>query len=142
MALKKQRLVVSLCAMLISQYAYSETIFYCETENGKKVEIQDLGEIIHYRYGKQLYHPELALTIPRALASTYQWMGAGRSEYYSVSVPNKSTVYSVYTSRERRPDGVLESGIYVESNGQSIATIRCKNDTLYEQLMGVDLKQD
>ncbi|WP_250464804.1 hypothetical protein [Microbulbifer litoralis] len=122
--------------------ALAETLFYCETEGGKKVEVQDLGSLINYRFGKKLYDPEMELTLPRERATTYQWPGAGPTESYSVFIPNGKIVYIVYTSRERRPGGEMESGILVRAGGVELATINCKPDTLFEKLMGVDLPKE
>ena len=132
-----------LSTLFVSPSVFADTLFYCQTQSNKQVEVQDLGSIIHYRFGKKLVEPELAFTVFRDLASTYQWIGAGSNEYYSVSIPNESAqnsiVYRVFTSREREPDGKVESGIDVLSKGKIIATILCQNESVYEQLMGVDL---
>lgn len=144
-AVKKAFVVglISLSAFAASPSAFADTLFYCQTQSDKQIEVQDLGSIIHYRFGKKLVEPELALTVSRDLASTYQWIGAGSSEYYSVSIPNESVdnsiVYRVFTSRERKPDGKTESGIDVLSQGKIMATILCHNESVYEQLIGVDL---
>ena len=131
---------MSLFTLLVGPHALADTLFYCQTQSGKQIEVQDVAGIIHYRFGEKLYEPELALTVPRDLASSYQWIGAGSNEYYSVSIPNESIIYRVFTSRERKPDGLTESGVDVVLNGKNIATILCSNDTVYQQLMAVDLK--
>lgn len=144
-AVKKTFVVglISLSAFAASPSVFANTLFYCQTQSGKQVEVQDFGSIIHYRFGKKLVEAELQLTVSRDLASTYQWIGAGSNEYYSVSIPNPSAqnaiVYRVFTSRERKPDGKTESGIDVLSQGKIMATILCQNESVYEQLIGVDL---
>lgn len=70
MSIKRKRLLATLLGlMLVAENSYAKTVFYCETQNGKKVEVQDLGNIINYRFGTELFNPELELTVPRSSAT-------------------------------------------------------------------------
>ena len=45
--------------------ANSDTLFYCQTANGKQVHIQQHDGNVRYRFGKNLTHPELEFTQPK-----------------------------------------------------------------------------
>ena len=44
--------------------ANKDTLFYCQFNNGKQVRIEQHGDKIRYRFGKNLAHPELAFERP------------------------------------------------------------------------------
>ena len=132
----------SLLVSFTSSVGNAKTIFYCETENGKQVEVQTIGEYVHYRFGEKLYQPEIELTVNKDDSSTYQWFGVGSTEYYDVGIPNQNTTYKVFTSRERRPEGKYETGISVWNKDKVIAHIYCRNGSLHENLIGVDLPEE
>ena len=67
----------------LSQNSTDYLLFYCQTENGKRIELYDLGDTIRYSFGPE-NDPEIVLDAPRDQASTYQWAGVGRSIHYSV----------------------------------------------------------
>ena len=41
-----------------------DTLFYCQFNNGKQVRIEQLGDKIRYRFGKNLARPELVFEQP------------------------------------------------------------------------------
>lgn len=120
----------------------SETLFFCDTQKGnKQIEVCDAGKTISYSFGKKGQRPELALAVPRAEASTYQWQGIGRWMSYSVNIPNAEHVYTVFWGVDRLEEKhPIEAGVNVEKNGKLLATIYCKEKGLINNLEGVDLK--
>ena len=56
-------------ALLLSGTAFAapankDTLFYCQFNNGKQVRIEQHGDKIRYRFGKNLARPELAFERP------------------------------------------------------------------------------
>ncbi|MGD8109971.1 hypothetical protein [Vibrio sp. TRT 17S01] len=142
---KKNRVLFIAYFLLVKFFpsqVHAETIFYCETMNGKQVEVQIVGDLVQYRFGDKLYKPEMELVIPREETYTFQWLGAGVSEYYDVTIPNNSIFYKVFISRERTPKGKFESGIGVWSKDTLITKIYCRKDSLYEALYDVRLPRE
>lgn len=45
--------------------ATADTLFYCQTANGKQVHIRQHDSNVHYRFGKNLTRPELEFTQPK-----------------------------------------------------------------------------
>ena len=45
--------------------ANKDTLFYCQFNNGKQVRIEQHGDKIRYRFGKNLARPELAFEQPK-----------------------------------------------------------------------------
>lgn len=116
-------------------------VFSCATTKNKMVEVCDAGSTINYSYGRKGASPELALSIPRNQASTFQWNGIGRYINYRVSVPNGATVYTVFTSLDKlSTKGPRAAGIDVETKGDLVATLQCKPGSVQEHLEGVNLK--
>ncbi|MFZ1387483.1 MAG: hypothetical protein WBP46_12925 [Thiolinea sp.] len=120
----------------------SETLFFCDTQKGnKQIEVCDAGKTISYSFGKKGQRPELALAVPRAEASTYQWQGIGRWMSYSVNIPNAEHVYTVFWGVDRLEEKhPIEAGVNVEKNGKLLTTVYCKEKGLINNLEGVDLK--
>lgn len=117
-------------------------LFQCETKNGKEVLLCDRGETLGYSYGKTSEPPELALSVPRDQATTFQWQGVGRWVNYSVTVPNGSTRYTVFTSVDQLSDDhEFEAGVIVTADGEEIARILCR-EPIKHNLEDVDLKQE
>jgi hypothetical protein len=118
------------------------TIFQCTTKNDKQVLVCDLGDTLSYSFGKAGSTPEIVVSVPRSAASTSQWKGVGRWIYYSVTIPNGNTKYTVFTSLDRSSDShEFESGISVDVNGDEVAKIECRNLTA-NNLTGIDLKEE
>ncbi|MDO9434964.1 hypothetical protein [Hydrogenophaga sp.] len=121
----------------------AKTLFSCDTKAGKKIELCDNGKTIGYAFGRPSAPPELALNVPRAKATTFQWEGFGRYENYSVNVPNGKTTYSVFWSRDKNsPRQAVESGVNVLVGGKEIATVQCVPASVVNQLVGVDLPRE
>ncbi len=116
-------------------------LFFCNTVNDKVIELCDAGATIHYRFGRPNATPELALRVPRHLATTWQWQGIGRWMRYSVEVPNGDTHYDVFFSVDRLSDEhPVEAGVEVTINRQQVARVACRDDgAFFQQLEGVDL---
>ncbi|CAI3932668.1 hypothetical protein [Commensalibacter papalotli (ex Botero et al. 2024)] len=125
--------------------AKNTTIFECTTTNRKIVTVTMDHNKIYYKFGKQQSTPELSFSIPKSKASTYQWMGAGRSIYYTVNVPNGHITYTLYSSMDRlTKDHKTESGIIVQKANKEIARILCdENNKFYtNNIEGIDLPSE
>ena len=121
----------------------AKTLFACDTKAGKKIELCDRGATIGYTFGRPSAPPELALNVPRAKASTFQWEGFGRYENYNVNVPNGTTTYSVFWSRDKNsPKQAIESGVNVLAGDKQIATVQCVATSVVNHLVGVDLRKE
>ena len=62
--------VLFISALLLSGTAFAapankDTLFYCQFNNGKQVRIEQHGDKIRYRFGKNLARPELAFEQPK-----------------------------------------------------------------------------
>jgi len=113
-------------------------LFYCRTTNGKKVEICDAGETIRYAYGKIRGRPEIALSIERNEARMRPWNGIGRWVSYSVLIRNGATTYEASIAFDRLSDED-EAGIYVFADGELVAEIPCKLDTVRQSINSTEL---
>lgn len=129
-------------ALALACSGHEKLIFSCTTTKEKHVEVCDAGKSIRYSFGKKGAKPEMALSVPRAAATTYQWNGIGRYASYIVSVPNGKTVYNVFSGVDRLTDEhTIIAGINVETNSQHIATIQCKPSTVQSHIEGIDLRE-
>lgn len=119
----------------------NKTIFFCNTENGKQIEVCDAKKTINYLFGRAQKKPELAINVVRDEASTYQWVGVGQTEYYSVDIPNGNTIYHVFwgSDRSAEPEN-LAAGVEVIIDKLTVATVYCKAGGLVNNMLGVDLK--
>jgi hypothetical protein len=123
-----------------SECQAASLIFSCTTTKHKRVEVCDSGSKITYSFGKLGSKPELALSIPRASASSHQWDGMGPMSY-SVNIPNGNTVYSVFWTAQRDPDAAqpISAGVDVQIDGASAATVECVPDTAQQNIEEIDL---
>jgi hypothetical protein len=118
-----------------------EPVFSCTTTKGKYVEVCDADKVIQYSFGKKGEKPEMALSIPRAEATTYQWSGFGRNMTYSVQIPNSGTVYEVFSSTDKMSDEhARTSGINVLVGEKLVASLACKDATVVNNIEGISLK--
>ncbi len=120
----------------------SETLFACTTAKGKVIEVCDAGKTITYSFGSRQSKPEIALSVPRDKATTYQWEGIGRYMSYAVDIPNGSTTYSVFMGMDRMSEAhAVEAGVQVLNNGRLLATVNCVDKNLVGNLEGVKLSK-
>jgi hypothetical protein len=120
--------------------AGSKTLFSCSTAKGKLIEVCDAGKTIHYSFGSPQGKPDIALSVPRKEATTFQWAGVGRYLSYSVDIPNGKTTYSVYHSTDRITEAhATEAGVNVLIKGDLVATVKCVGKKMVTNLEGVDL---
>lgn len=124
--------------------AGDKRLFFCNTVNNKVIQLCDAGATINYSFGRPNTQPELALQVPRHLASTWQWQGVGRWMSYSVVVPNGNTRYQIFFSVDRLSDEhPIEAGVDVEIGGKHIVRVECRDDGhLVQNLEGVDLRPE
>ena len=62
--------ILLISALFLSGTAFAaptnqDTLFYCQFNNGKQVRIEQHGDKIRYRFGKNLARPELAFELPK-----------------------------------------------------------------------------
>ncbi len=144
--MKKISLLLALCCASPALYAtcnsVKNTIFQCTTHNHKVIQLCDHNKNIQYSFGKAKQPPELSIAVNRSQTRTWQWHGFGRSETYSVTVPNGKTLYRVFSSFDKIEQKHY-AGVEVEKNGQLLTTVYCnENKAMINQLMGVDLPPD
>ena len=85
--------------------------------------------------------PELAITVPREMATTSQWRGIGRWISYSVTITNGNTNYTVFTDLDRMTEAhEFEAGVSVDVNDKEIARILCI-EPIVHHLEGIELKE-
>lgn len=120
----------------------SETLFFCHTKKAnKQIEVCDAGKTISYSFGKKGQKPELAISVPRSQASTFQWQGIGRYISYAVNIPNGDYNYNVFWGVDRLTDEhAVEAGVNVEKKGELLTTVYCQEKGLINNLEGVKLK--
>lgn len=120
----------------------SETLFFCNTKKAnKRIEVCDAGKTISYSFGKKGQKPELAISVPRSAASTYQWQGIGRYISYAVNIPNGAYNYNVFWGVDRlTEEHAVEAGVNVEKKGELLTTVYCQEKGLINNLEGVKLK--
>ena len=116
-----------------------KTVFRCTTAQGKAIELCDAGASIEYAFGRPQGKPEIVVTQPRASVTTYQWQGIGRTQSYTVNVPNGDTVSSVYDTFDSI-DRIQESGVVVEIKGRQVATVKCSGRDTVSNLQGIKLR--
>lgn len=116
-------------------------LFEClAQQSGKQILLCDAGKTIDYSFGKPNAKPELALSVPRGSASTYQWQGIGRYMSYAVNVPNGEFNYRVFWGVDRLNEAhPEEAGVQVEKDDGLLATVTCNLKTLEQNLEGVEL---
>ncbi|MDD5391622.1 MAG: hypothetical protein PHE17_01250 [Thiothrix sp.] len=150
MTYTKSTFAALLVGAILSNSAYaactggSKTLFHCIAQkNGKQIEVCDAGKTIDYSFGKPGKKAELALSVPRDDVTTWQWNGVGRYMSYTVNIPNGDHLYRVFWGVDRMTDEhAVEAGVHVEKNGELLATVDCKADTVEQNLEGVDLKPE
>jgi len=74
-----------------------DTLFYCQFNNGKQVRIEQLGDKIRYRFGKNLARPELVFEQPTnrvyQVYSTPLWDNNQRGEVIEIHLRNSDASY-------------------------------------------------
>lgn len=119
--------------------ANQKTVFRCTTAQGKMIEVCDAGTSIDYAFGRPQAKPEIVVSQPRGSVTTYQWQGIGRTQSYTVNVPNGDTVYSVYETYDSI-DQTQESGVVVEIKGRQVATVKCSGRDTVSSIQGIKLR--
>jgi hypothetical protein len=122
----------------------SKTVFLCTTPKGKQIELCDAGKIIEYSFGKP-HKAEIIIRVPRNQVTMTPWNGMGSFMNTHVNIPNKTTVYSVYsgvykpTSENENEPIKQEAGVEVFVNNNSVATVQCSAQIVVNELEGMDL---
>jgi hypothetical protein len=138
------RIALSMALIMAAQGAMAacqpsqKTVFRCSTTQGKVIEVCDSGTAIEYSFGRPQAKPEIVVSQPRNAVTTQQWQGIGRYQYYSVNVPNGSTVYSVFDAYDSI-DQRRESGVSVEVGGK-LVTVKCSGRDTVANIEGIKLR--
>ncbi len=122
----------------------STTLFSCiAKKSGKQIEVCDAKKTINYTFGKPGKTPELAIAAKRADVSTFQWQGIGRYISYAVNIPNGEYLYRVFWGADRlTEEHAVEAGVNVEKKGKLLATVYCTEDSIQQNIEGVNLKPE
>lgn len=132
-------LMSSLSLSVYAKCGNNQTVFSCDTKKGKHIEVCDNKKTIEYSFGKIGAKPELLINVPRYKATTFQWHGIGRSETYSVDIPNDNAVYNVYWSVDKMSRGYpVSAGVNVSLDGAYVNTVECAKN-IKENIVGIDL---
>lgn len=119
-----------------------QILLHCQTTNQKEIMLCDNGRTLEYSFGEVGASPDLALSVPRNQARTFQWQGFGRWINYSVTVANDDAKYTVFTSVDRMDDAHrFEAGVVATVDNEEVARVLCKSPVKHA-LEGVDLKRD
>lgn len=120
----------------------SQEIFHCKTKNNKEVLLCDKGKTLEYSFGKTGMPPELAISVPRETATTWQWKGIGRWLSYSVTITNGDTKYTVFTGLDRVDEAhEFEAGISVHVGDERVARILCV-EPIVHNIEGIELREE
>jgi len=156
----KRHAIIHLIFLLFTTSAYakceagSKTIFSCITQKGKQIEVCDAGKTIIYSFGNPKAKPEIVIANPRNKVSTYQWQGVGRYIHYSVEITKGNTTYSVFHAVDKHKGNTtdghpvdklaeehgIEAGVNVTINDKLVATVKCTEKSIINNIEGVDLK--
>ena len=94
--------ILLISALFLSGTAFAattnqDTLFYCQFNNGKQVRIEQLGDKIRYRFGKNLARPELVFEQPTnrvyQVYSTPLWDNNQRGEVIEIHLRNGDASY-------------------------------------------------
>lgn len=116
--------------------SYSETLFYCQTTQGKQVRVQKQNDTITYAFGKSLNNPELALVKPRSDVHIGHeaYSGGGAS---IISIPNDGYIYEIRSgirkiSWEANASKTHEDfgELTVLRDDKTLAEIKCRPETI------------
>ncbi|KGQ33206.1 hypothetical protein [Gallibacterium anatis] len=139
--------LIPLCVItLISNNAFSdENLFFCETENGKKIYLSKDNEFFTYKAinaktgEKELIFKNRIEDVREITPEDYQY--TGRSLNYSYEVKNGSYSYVLTTSTDRI---TLENSSYITilKNGKDIKELICKNNRNKEESINFDTKNE
>ena len=111
--------ILLISALFLSGTAFAaptnqDTLFYCQFNNGKQVRIEQLGDKIRYRFGKNLARPELVFEQPTnrvyQVYSTPLWDNNQRGEVIEIHLRNGDASYIAdKTSTIGKPEYTLSA---------------------------------
>lgn len=138
--LKISGLLIVSSSMLSAACAPKNLIFSCQTVKGKIIEVCDNKNTITYSFGKSGQTPEITVNAKRNKVTTYQWNGIGNWMSYSVNIPNGKTNYNVFFGVDRNDENhPIEAGVMVNIGDKTVATVKCAEDKITNNIEGVDL---
>ena len=129
-----KKLAITLLLGLTAQAAFANTMFSCQTNNGKQLSLTLVGDSFEYKFGKpnktELTFKNKISDIFNENRETSSWLGTG---YFVLSVEMVNGKYSyIITRRDPRTNAPIEAEVEVFNNGKSLATVECKPKTIYE----------
>ena len=137
--------ILLISALFLSGTAFAaptnqDTLFYCRFNNGKQVRIEQHGDKIRYRFGKNLARPELVFEQPTnrvyQVYSTPLWDNNQRGEVIEIHLRNGSASYvATVTSTIGKPEYTLSA-----ENADTKHIMTCKERGAFVNLrMALDL---
>ena len=125
--IKKIIVAVLVSTISVSGFAANHLIFSCTNNQGKKVEVKEIGQNIQYSFGRS-ENPELVFknskTQARQLTKDYGAIGQGAR---FIVLQNGSFSYIPYARivNKYEKGEHSEYGVWVEKNGSPVSEIKC-----------------
>ncbi len=121
-----------------AQAGKNELIFSCKTENNKQISIIKNGEIIEYKFGKQLDHPDLKIvTKTKELIKDFE-NASGRYFTNAIGFKNKGYIYYVVFQADRIEENKQNYYINIEKDQKNISTIYCVVNTVKDNILALE----
>ncbi|WP_413742403.1 hypothetical protein ACL2XO_06250 [Sodalis sp. RH15] len=121
-----------------AQAGKDELIFSCKTDNNQHISVIKNGEILEYKFGKQLNHPSLKIvTTTKNVIKDFE-NAEGRYTTNSIGFKNKEYVYYVVFQADRIEENKQSYYINVEKNQKNIATIYCIINTVKDNILELE----
>ncbi len=136
--MKKVALLATI--LMLPMSAFATNLFYCKTEQGKQISIQQHHDVISYTYGKDLANPEITLHKPKKSVQIVRDNYDGDSKSMIINIFNKQYTYSatvVDFGKAYSDDGksrYVSGGLFVLKNNDIIATLDCVTPSLQYKL--------
>lgn len=135
-----KKLAITLLLGFTAQTVFANTMFSCQTNNGKQLSLTLVADSFEYKFGKP---NKTELTFKNKIRDifsreeTYSSVGTG---YFDLSIEMLNGKYSyIITRSEARNSSTIEAGVEVFKNGKSLAMVECHPKTVYESEVLFDL---
>ncbi|WP_066802569.1 hypothetical protein [Moraxella oblonga] len=125
-----KKFVLPLILALIASPAFAETVFLCNTTNGKQIKLVDNGDTFTYEFGKGK-KTELAFSIAKhKVQYDGGFWNVETSNWFEL--PYRGNVYTVFSSlvnldenREELPTPRKKAGVIINQHKPNSKTILC-----------------
>jgi hypothetical protein len=106
--------------------ASNAVVFSCTTGKDKRIEVCEVKDHFEYSYGRSQAAAEIKVRVAKAKVSRLSWRGPDQWRFYSMDIPNGSTVYNVYWATDsEKSDAAKEGGVNVVTSDTVTATVAC-----------------